>query len=77
MVATMERTMMTAPEVATVLRLDADTVRTMLRDGKIRAARVGKQWLVATADLDAYLERVSSPEMMETLKQRRMARALG
>lgn len=44
----------TPEEVAERLRLHVKTVRQFLRDGRLRGARVGKQYRIARADLQAF-----------------------
>lgn len=39
-------------EVAALLELHVRTVRRYIRDGKLRASRIGKQYRVAASDLD-------------------------
>jgi len=42
-------------EVAQVLRVSAVTVSRAIREGKLRAFRVGGQWRILGADLMSYL----------------------
>ena len=42
-------------EVAHVLRVSAVTVSRAIRDGKLRAFRVGGQWRILGSDLMSYL----------------------
>jgi excisionase family DNA binding protein len=44
------------PEVAERLRLGHRFVRDELMRGNLRGSRIGGQWLVKPADLDAYIE---------------------
>jgi excisionase family DNA binding protein len=47
---------LTTEEVATILRLKgAYRVVELCREGTLRATRPGGQWLIAPADLDAYI----------------------
>lgn len=48
---------LTAAEVAKKLRVLPWWVTERCRSGDIRATKPGKTWLIAPADLDAYLER--------------------
>jgi excisionase family DNA binding protein len=50
------RKMMTAEEVAPVLRVSTPTVCKMARDGRLAGRKVGRQWLFRRADIDAYTE---------------------
>jgi excisionase family DNA binding protein len=50
-------------QVADRLGLHVRTVRNYVRDGRLRAVRIGKQYRIAQADLDALIgEAASSPE---------------
>jgi excisionase family DNA binding protein len=42
-----------ADEVASILGLHVRTVRTYVRDGRLPAVRIGKQYRIAAADVDA------------------------
>jgi excisionase family DNA binding protein len=44
----------TAEEVAKLLDLHVKTVRRYVREGRIKARRIGKEYRVAKADLDAF-----------------------
>ncbi len=46
---------MSVPEAARYLRLDGRTVRKLIEQGQIRAARAGRVWRVAKSELDKYL----------------------
>ena len=46
--------MYSADQVAELLGLHVRTVRSYLRDGRLRAVRIGKQYRIAQADLDAF-----------------------
>ena len=41
-------------EIAERLRLHAKTVRHYVRDGRLKAVRIGKQYRIARADLEAF-----------------------
>lgn len=47
----------TVPEVASELRLDEETVRRMLRKGKMKGFKAAKRWLVKEEDLNDYIAR--------------------
>jgi excisionase family DNA binding protein len=51
-----------AEQVAEELGLHVRTVRGYIRDGRLRAVRIGKQYRVARADLDAFTGRVRPAE---------------
>jgi excisionase family DNA binding protein len=44
----------TADEVAELLNLHVKTIRRYLRDGKLKARRIGKEYRITRADLDAF-----------------------
>lgn len=47
---------LTSVEVAEVLRISAYTVREWIRDGKLRASKIGKAYLVSDVDLFKFVE---------------------
>lgn len=49
-------TYLTAVEASAVLRISPAQVVNLCRDGDIKATKPGKQWLIAQADLIAYLD---------------------
>lgn len=51
---------MTADEVAAYLRTSAWSVVKLCREGKLRAAKPGRAWLITHADFEAYLEEHSN-----------------
>src|ERR1700722_18642741 len=50
----MAKSMFSAEEVADVLGLHVRTVRGYVRDGRLPATRIGKQYRIARSDLDAF-----------------------
>lgn len=46
---------MSVPEAARYMRLDGRTVRKLIEEGKIRAARAGRVWRVTKSELDRFL----------------------
>ncbi len=50
-----EHQLLTVEEAAAHLRVNPQTVYRLLRAGKLPGVRVGRQWRVRRADLDAYL----------------------
>ena len=50
-------------EVAQVLRVSAVTVSRAIREGKLRAFRVGGQWRILGADLMSYLNNETKSAM--------------
>jgi len=43
-------------EIAAELRVSVQTVNRWCREGKLRARRAGRKWLVRPGDLDAFLQ---------------------
>ncbi|NNH75990.1 helix-turn-helix domain-containing protein [Nocardia uniformis] len=58
-------------EVAERLGLHARTVRTYVRDGKLPAVRIGKQYRIAHADLEAFTGRPVPDALRETVGRHR------
>ena len=61
MASTGEHDLMTCEEAATYLRLHARTVGRLLAQRKLPGVKVGRQWRLRRADLDAYLAGAASP----------------
>lgn len=47
----------TVPEAAALLKADPSTLRKMLRQGRLGGFRIGTDWRIPRADLDAFIER--------------------
>lgn len=60
--------MLTVPDAARRIRRNPETVRRWIREGRLRHTKVGTQYLVTEADLDAVLssddDRTPMPEWM-------------
>ncbi len=54
-------TVLTPAEVAAAMRVSGDTVLRLLRTGRLRGHKFGKQWRITRADLDAYLATSTAP----------------
>jgi excisionase family DNA binding protein len=52
----------TADQVADLLNLHVKTVRRYMRDGRLKARRIGKEYRIARADLDAFAGDAVPPE---------------
>ena len=50
-------------ETAEYLRVSNQTVYNMIRDGRIKAHKVGREWRFLPADIQAYLNSIASIEM--------------
>lgn len=49
--------LMTVQETAKYLKVDTETVRRWLREGKIPGSKVGRKWLISKLDIDAMLKK--------------------
>lgn len=47
--------LMTVHETAEMLKVKESTVRTWIRDRKLRAIKFGREWRVAVVDLESFL----------------------
>lgn len=45
----------TVKEVATILQQGTEFVRVKIREGKLRAHKIGKEWRIWETDLEAYI----------------------
>ena len=52
----LSKPLMTVHEVAEALKVTEATVRTWIRERKLRAMKVGKDWRVSVADVEAFLD---------------------
>ncbi len=51
-----EPKLLTPAQIAEAFQLNESTITRWLRKGRLRGFKVGKEWRVSTADLDAFLE---------------------
>jgi excisionase family DNA binding protein len=63
--------MFTADEVAQRLGLHVRTVRNYVRDGRLKAVRIGKQYRIARAELEAFTGQPLAPSVRESVARRR------
>ncbi len=61
-----EHDLLTCEEAASYLRLHARTVGRLLTQGKLPGVKVGRQWRLRRADLDAYLRGPARQERVST-----------
>jgi excisionase family DNA binding protein len=61
----MEKITYTVPEVAKRLQVRDKTVRAWIRDKKIRAIRVGREWRFREEDVQEFMERNLSTTSQE------------
>lgn len=52
-------------ETADYLRVSKQTVYNMIKDGRIKAYKVGREWKILRSDIAAYLESVSSNRILD------------
>lgn len=62
-------------QVAELLGLHVKTVRSYVRDGRLKAVRIGKQYRIAPEDLDAFLGQPVTAPAAGTAGRRRHAEA--
>lgn len=53
--------LLTVEEVAQRLRYRPATIQSWLRQGKLRGKKIGKEWRIALADLQQWLEQATEP----------------
>lgn len=52
----LSKPMLTVHEIADLLKMRESTVRAWIRDGDLRAIKMGRDWRVAVKDLEAFME---------------------
>jgi excisionase family DNA binding protein len=67
----MQQELFTADEVAERLGLHVRTVRNYVRDGRLKAIRIGKQYRIARADLEAFTGQPVEPAVRESVSRHR------
>ncbi|GIH97076.1 helix-turn-helix domain-containing protein [Planobispora siamensis] len=70
-----ERQPYSVEQVANLLGLHVKTVRNYVRDGRLKAVRIGKQYRIAAEDLDAFAGRPVAAPARETTRRRRHVEA--
>jgi excisionase family DNA binding protein len=58
-------------QVANLLGLHVKTVRNYVREGRLKAVRIGKQYRIAREDLEAFTGHPVAPPASETVRRRR------
>ena len=51
----LEQPLMTVHETAEVLKVKESTVRSWIREKKLRAIKFGREWRIAVIDLESFL----------------------
>ncbi|KAA2253861.1 helix-turn-helix domain-containing protein [Solihabitans fulvus] len=67
----MQQELFTADEVADRLGLHVRTVRGYVRDGRLKAVRIGKQYRIARADLEAFTGQPVEPAARDSVVRHR------
>ncbi len=67
----MEETLYSVEQVAERLGLHVRTIRNYVRDGKLPAVRIGKQYRITQSDLDAFTGRAVPAPPRETVRRQR------
>jgi excisionase family DNA binding protein len=68
----MSRDLLSIFDIATRLNLHVKTVRNYVREGRLKATRIGKQYRIARADLEAFTGQSVPPTASETAKRHRV-----
>jgi excisionase family DNA binding protein len=71
----MAQELFTADEVADRLGLHVRTVRNYVRDGRLTAVRIGKQYRIARADLEAFTGSPVEPAVRDSVTRHRHVEA--
>jgi excisionase family DNA binding protein len=66
-----QQELFTADEVADRLGLHVRTVRNYVRDGRLKAVRIGKQYRIARADLEAFTGQPAEPTLLDSVVRHR------
>jgi excisionase family DNA binding protein len=61
----MDKSFYTVPEVATSLQVTEKTVRAWIRDRKLTAIRVGREWRIREVDIQEFVDRHLSTAVQE------------
>ncbi|MEO3856019.1 helix-turn-helix domain-containing protein [Acrocarpospora sp. B8E8] len=69
----MEQAPYSVEQVAGLLGLHVKTVRGYVRDGKLKAVRIGKQYRIAREDLEAFTGHAVEPPARESARRHRHA----
>jgi excisionase family DNA binding protein len=70
-VPTVPQELFSAEQVAERLGLHVRTVRLYVREGRLKATRIGKQYRIARADLEAFTGHPVPPSDRETVRRHR------
>lgn len=67
----MEQHLYSVEDVAELLGLHVKTVRSYVRDGRLRATRIGKQYRIARSDLEEFTGQPASVPLREAVRRQR------
>ncbi len=62
-----EHVFMTVQEVADYLRISLHSVRAILKNGKLKGIKIGREYRISRTALDAYLDAVENVDAQGTL----------
>ncbi len=68
----MNETYYTAEQIAEMLHMHVKTVQRYIREGKLRAVKLGKSWRVSGHDLSVFTEGANLPAKPEAASERRV-----
>ncbi len=52
----LDKPLLTVHETAAHLKVKESTIRSWIRDGKLRAIKFGREWRIAVVDLERFLD---------------------
>ena len=64
-----ENVYLTVQEVADYLRLSLHSVRAVLRSGKLKGTKIGREYRISKRALDTYLDAVENVDAQEALNE--------
>lgn len=73
----MSQELFSVMDIATRLNLHVKTVRNYVREGRLKATRIGKQYRIARADLEAFTGHPVPPTPSEVAKRHRNVEVSG
>ena len=66
-----DRMVVSVAEAASALGVGTDAVYALVRTGELRAARIGRRWLIPRAELAAWLDRAAGIDRLSETAARR------
>jgi excisionase family DNA binding protein len=68
----MKETYYTVEQISEMLHMHVKTVQRYIREGKLRAVKIGKSWRVSGHDLSVFTEGTKLPAKSEAVSERRI-----